>query len=194
MPGLVAPQIAGRVDIVMCLDAHTPAARARSLLDELCERTRINFGIELLGAMGAPVADPRGVPGSRRDALAVLEVLAEDGAGARTASYDEVQSRVALRELARNVEGGEHLGRGPIPRLLTSTARADVALVATVRAYLDAGGDVGRAASALAVHRNTVRYRDHQVRGHHRPRPHRPHVTPGGPGPAGPPDVGQRTA
>jgi hypothetical protein len=159
VPALVAAPAGGQVDLVVGLDAHTTVARARELLDELCERTRATFDIDLLGAMGTPVAEVRGVPGSRRDATAVLEVLAEDGVGSRTASYEEVQSRVALRELARSIEGAEHLGRGPIPRLLASGSKQDAALVATVRAYLDTGGDVGRAAALLGVHRNTVRYR-----------------------------------
>jgi len=160
VPALVAPVTGTTVDIVVGLGEQTPAARARELLDELCARTQATFGLEVLGALGAVVPDVRGVPGSRRDALAVLEVLeADDGPGSRTAGYDEVQSQVALHELARRVDGAEHLGRGPIPRLLASTAKPDLQLVETVRAYLDTAGDVGHAAEALGVHRNTVRYR-----------------------------------
>jgi DNA-binding PucR family transcriptional regulator len=66
---------------------------------------------------------------------------------------------VALRELVRHAEEAEHLARGPVVDLLASTAKGDVALVETVRAYLDTGGDVTRAAADLGVHRNTVRYR-----------------------------------
>jgi len=145
--------------VVVGLGEQTPATRARELLDELCERTRATFGIELVGAQGAVVPDVRGIPGSRRDAFAVLEVLESDGRGSCTASYDEVQSRVALDELLRSVAGAEHLGRGPVPALVGSPSKQDLALVATVRAYLEAGGDVGRAAGVLGVHRNTVRYR-----------------------------------
>jgi hypothetical protein len=157
IPALVAGVTDGRVELVVGLTEVTPAARARELLDELHARAQATFGVELLGAVGAVAADVRGVPSSRFDAVAVLEHLAD--AGGTTAAYDEVQVDIALRELADAVRGAEHLGRGPLPRLLASTARSDVALVETVRTYLDAGGDVGRTAAALDVHRNTVRYR-----------------------------------
>jgi hypothetical protein len=160
VPALVAPVTGATVDIVVGLGPRSPATRARELLDELCERVHATFGIELLGAVGDVAADVRGLPGSKRDALAVLEVLAADeGEGPRTASYTEVQSLVAFRELLRSMEGTEHLNRGPIPSLVGSSSKQDRALVATARAYLEAAGDVGRAADALGVHRNTVRYR-----------------------------------
>jgi hypothetical protein len=147
------------VEIVVALGAGTPATRARELLDQLCARARATFGTELLGAMGSTSPDVRGLPASRRDAAAVLEVLIEGHPGATTAGYDEVQTEVALRELGRRLDGAEHLNRGPLPRLLASASKQDAVLVATVRTYLDGGGDIGRTAAALDVHRNTIRYR-----------------------------------
>lgn len=159
IPALVAPAPVGRVEVVVVLGGATDERRARRLLDELCSRVEATFGFPVLGAMGAVVEDARGIPGSRGDASAVLEVLGADRAARTTASYEEVQSRVALRELLRNVEASEHLGRGPVPGLLSSQSKMDTAVVATVRAVLAHGGDVGRTAAALGVHRNTIRYR-----------------------------------
>lgn len=169
LPALVAGVTGGRVEIVVALTSTTSAARARALLDELRQRAEATFGVPLLGAMGAVAEAARDLAASRRDAIAVLDLLAEGWPGPAAASYPEVQTRIALRELARSVLAAEHLGRGPVPELVASEAHADRALVATVRAFLDHGGDVGRTAAALEVHRNTVRYRIRrfeQVTGH----------------------------
>ena len=157
VPALVAPVAAPFVELVVVLNDATTAARARDLLEQLCQRTKATFDVDLLGAMGSVVDDVRGLPSSRRDALAVLDLVVDEGGP--SASYDEVRSRVALRELVRHAEAADHLARGPVVDLAASPAKADAALVETVRAYLDAGGDVTRAAAVLSVHRNTVRYR-----------------------------------
>lgn len=158
LPALVAPVISSWVDLVLVLGGPVTATRAREVVRELTDRASAAFGISLRGAMGTVADDVRGLPASRRDAVATLEALA-DAAGNATARYEDVHSRIALREIARNVRGSEHLTRGPVPRLLRSTAQADVALVDTVRAVLDANGDVGAVASRLGVHRNTIRNR-----------------------------------
>jgi hypothetical protein len=157
VPALVAPVGGPFVELVVALNDATSPARARELLDQLGQRTKATFDVDLLCAMGSVVDDVRGLPSSRRDALAVLDVLVDGGRSA--AAYDEVRSEVALRELLRHAEAADHLSRGPVVDLAGSAAKADVALVETARAYLDAGGDVTAAAAVLSVHRNTVRYR-----------------------------------
>lgn len=154
VPALVASVSGPQVELVVGLTDTTPAARARDLVDQLCARTEATFGIRLRGAVGTVAADGRGIPASRRDALAALAVAEE-----RTVRYEDVHVRVALQELLAHAAGSEHLSRGPVLALAASGAKADAAIVATVRAYLAAGGDVTSAAAHLGVHRNTVRYR-----------------------------------
>jgi DNA-binding PucR family transcriptional regulator len=158
VPALVAPVTASWVDIAVVLGGTATVARTRDVLRELVDRASAAFGIDLRAAMGTVVADARSVPASRRDAVATLETLA-GATGNATAAYDEAHSRIALREIARTVRGSEHLTRGRVPALARSDAAADRLLVDTVRAYLDANGDVGRVAAELEVHRNTVRNR-----------------------------------
>lgn len=158
LPALVGPVSSSWVDVIVILGGPVTAARAREVLREMIDRASAAFGIHLRGAMGTVVADARGVPASRRDAVATLEALG-DATGNATARYEEVHSRIALREIARNARGSEHLTRGPVPQLLRSSAQADTLLVETVRAFLDTNGDVGRVAAELKVHRNTIRNR-----------------------------------
>ena len=158
LPALVGPVTSSWVDVVVMLGGPVNEGRAREVLREMIDRASAAFGIDLRGAMGTVAADVRGVPVSRRDAVATLEALS-DATGNATASYDEVHTRIALREITRTVRGSEHLARGAVPRLARSTAPADVVLVDTVRAYLDANNDVARVAGALGVHRNTIRNR-----------------------------------
>ncbi|MDQ2651295.1 MAG: helix-turn-helix domain-containing protein, partial [Actinomycetota bacterium] len=160
VPALVAPVGGAQVELVVALTATTTAERARGLLDELAARTRATFGIEVRCAMGTVAATARELPASRRDALAVLDLLVDgDGDGPATASYDEVRVAVGLQELLQQARFSDHLTRGPVVDLASEAGRNSTQLVDTVRSFLGAGGDVTRTASAIGVHRNTVRYR-----------------------------------
>lgn len=158
LPALVAPVTSPWVDIAVVLGGPVTAMRTRDVLRELVDRASAAFGISLRGAMGTVVTDVRSLVASRRDAIAALEAIGP-ATGNATAAYEEIHTRIALRELARAARGSEHLARGPVHRLLRSEASTDRLLVETVRAYLDANGDVGRVAADLAVHRNTIRNR-----------------------------------
>lgn len=158
LPALVAPVHSPWVDVAVVLGGPVTAARAREVLREMVERASAAFGINMRGAMGTVAHDVRGLATSRRDAAAVLDVLTTEPGNA-TATYEDVHSRIALREMTRAVRGSEHLARGHVHRLMRSDAAGDRLLVETVRAYLDANGDVARVAAALGVHRNTIRNR-----------------------------------
>lgn len=158
LPALVAPVTSPWVDIAVVLGGPVTTTRTRDVLRELVDRASAAFGISLRGAMGTVAPDVRGLVTSRRDAAATLDVLAT-ATGNATAAYEEVHSRIALREMARAVRGSEHLSRGRVHRLLRSDSTADRLLVDTVTAYVDANGDVARVAAALGVHRNTIRNR-----------------------------------
>lgn len=158
LPALVGPVSSSWVDVIVILGGPVNAVRAREVLHEMIDRASAAFGISLRGAMGTVVSDARGVPASRRDAVATLEALS-DSTGNVTASYEERHTQIAVREIARNVRGSEHLTRGAVPHLLRSSDTADRLLVETVRAFLDSNGDVGHVATELKVHRNTIRNR-----------------------------------
>ncbi|NEC65760.1 helix-turn-helix domain-containing protein, partial [Streptomyces sp. SID9727] len=55
-------------------------------------------------------------------------------------------------------------GRGPVHELVRADLAAGGELVRSLTAYLDASGDVARAAARLVVHPNTLRYRLRRAR------------------------------
>jgi DNA-binding PucR family transcriptional regulator len=96
---------------------------------------------------------------SRAEADLVLRALADDPQDRRWAHIEEVRARTVLlrlRDLARN---DPHLREGPLTTLVEHDRQKDSAYVDTLRAYLEAFGDVTVAAAGLNVHPNTFRYR-----------------------------------
>jgi DNA-binding PucR family transcriptional regulator len=140
-----------------------------------------------------PVAAPAGVESVRRECAELVLALADDelsvgmsgwheGAAAIAAGYDEARE---AERLAERTGGGtralafdevliDHIVRSSpaIERALDDTLRPlleyDRArrthLVATLRAYVDAGFNVTKSAAALYVHPNTVVYRLRRIK------------------------------
>jgi len=152
-------------------DGELRAVRiATGFLDRVGDRLRPVIGI------GQVALDAAGLPAARACADRVLRVLRADAgreraSGAR-ASGDE--ARPAARRVARLADvhaeallmelqdlAAAHGDRptGPVARLSGYDAEHGTNLVATLRAWLDAFGDVTAAAAAMFVHPNTFRYR-----------------------------------
>lgn len=74
-------------------------------------------------------------------------------------AYDEAWDEIVLRRLNAAARAGRVPTRGPVAELRRHDAAHNTPYVATLRAWLDAQGDLARAAERLAVHENTVRYR-----------------------------------
>ena len=94
---------------------------------------------------------------SRQAADQVLRVLS--GTGRQVAAVEEVRSEtilLALREYARR---DPQLLEGKLGALVEHDRTRRSAFVETLRAYLDAFGDIPSAAAATGVHPNTFRYR-----------------------------------
>lgn len=124
-------------------------------------------GMELWCAGAGPaVTDAADLPASRSAADGALRVLlrgADSGSGAdkppRTATFDDVQAEYLLLRVG-DVAADERLtAAGPLRALRAYDAEHGSAMVATLRAWLDAFGDAGQAARAVRVHKNTFRYR-----------------------------------
>ncbi|MCU1601286.1 MAG: hypothetical protein JWO22_1995 [Frankiales bacterium] len=74
-------------------------------------------------------------------------------------SLEDARPRVVVRHLAEALDQLPDLGPDPLSVLREHDCRRSGELVTTVRAWLDAGGDVVRTADVLQVHSNTLRYR-----------------------------------
>jgi DNA-binding PucR family transcriptional regulator len=118
---------------------------------------RIGGGI--LAAVSSTVDSLREVSGARRDAERVLEVLRSGPNGPTLATIDDVRSQVVLLELRELTVEHAGLMRGKLTAVVEHDADRGTQYALTLRAYLDAMGDVVGAAKRISVHPNTFRYR-----------------------------------
>lgn len=111
--------------------------------------------------VGEPVDDVAELDRSRREADLVLRVLRTAPASPpqRVAVAGEVQVQSLLLRLSDLMARDRQTVTGPIAALREYDAQHQSMLEETLRSWLDNFGDVGAAAAALHVHKNTFRYR-----------------------------------
>ncbi len=135
-------------------DADVRAARvAVDFLGRLGASSEIRIGV------GTVVDDSTSIPGSRANADRALRVLRQAPQREPVALFTAVQMEallVELRDLARS-RGDQPTG--PVAQLLKQDQERGTHLVETLRAWLDAFGDVSAAAARVYTHPNTFRYR-----------------------------------
>ncbi|WP_433263381.1 PucR family transcriptional regulator [Actinosynnema sp. CS-041913] len=135
--------------------SETPdAARvATDFLDRVGTRVHARIGI------GGAAADVAGLHRSRTAADRALRVLRSGAGPRRVARLADVEVEVLLLELRDLIAAQGDPPAGPIARLLAYDREHGGNLVETLRAWLDAFGDVVAASAAMYVHPNTFRYR-----------------------------------
>ncbi|MEV0094458.1 helix-turn-helix domain-containing protein [Streptomyces sp. NPDC050738] len=139
-------------------DAEARAARVGS--DFL---TRVGDRLHPLIGVGPVAENGTGLARSRDGADRALRVLRTNGGPRRLARMADVHIEALLLDLADlSAERGQP-PTGPLARLLAYDSRHDAHLVDTLRAWLNAFGDVPAAAEAMYVHQNTFRYRLRRV-------------------------------
>lgn len=118
------------------------------------------FGLHVRGVIADSAQGLSAAPGLRADVDRVLDAAQREGDLIDTVSTVE-QSRtgVLLGEIVGLLADNPGLIDPRVGRLRDYDTAHDTALVASVRAYLDAFGDVRAAADLLHVHPNTLRYR-----------------------------------
>ena len=127
---------------------------ANDFLARIGTRTVVQIGI------GRVASGPRGVVQSREGAERALRVRLEHGsAGPQVALFRDIHIESLLLELRDRMSTGDEQATGPVARLFESDQTNDTRLVESLRAWLDALGDVALAAAALHIHPNTLRYR-----------------------------------
>jgi hypothetical protein len=139
-------------------DGEQRAARiATDFLDRIGERIPLVVGI------GPLVAESGALPRSRAGADRALRVLRAGHRaghrGHRVALIGDVSIEALLLELGDLIAERGDPPSGPVARLLEYDAQHRSCLVETLRAWLDAFGDVIAASAAVYVHPNTFRYR-----------------------------------
>lgn len=143
---LVPVRRAGDADIALEASCRTFQLRSRS------------SGPLLMG-IGRVASDGTELPRSRKDADRAIRVL-QSGRDVRTvARSSEVDIEAFLLETRDLARAGEHGPTGAYARLLAYDAARNASMVPTLRAWLDAHGDIVIASEQSHVHQNTFRYR-----------------------------------
>lgn len=135
-------------------DGEERAVRiATDFLDRVGDRVRPVVGI-------GPVArDVAGLARARAGVNRALRVLRESRGERRVARLGDIQVEGLILELRDLVDTRGDRPTGPLARLIDYDRSHQANLVETLRAWLDAFGDVIAAAESLYVHPNTFRYR-----------------------------------
>ena len=114
--------------------------------------------VTMLAGIGAGATSAE-LPASRLEAD---ECLALHGVRPGTKSaiaYDEAWDDILVQRLRAAAASGRAPARGPITELRRHDSANATSYVATLRAWLEAQGDLAEAAERLEVHPNTIRYR-----------------------------------
>lgn len=151
---LVGGVVYGVLPLVSADDDRTARGVAGQFLDRLGDRSA-----GVIVGVGRTVTDTTELPRSRGDADRVLRVLRAGRRATSVARADEVQLAAVLLELSDLVAAESQRPTGPVARLDEHDRRHGSQLLATLRAWLDAFGDVSTAAAKLHIHPNTFRYR-----------------------------------
>jgi hypothetical protein len=152
---LVGDVAYGLVPVARDADGEQRAIRiATDFLDRVGNRVRAVIGI------GPVASNTGGLAEARASADRALRVLREGGgSGLRVARLADVHVEALVLELRDLVAARGDRPTGPVARLLAYDEQHHTKLVETLRAWLDAFGDVIAAAAAVYVHPNTFRYR-----------------------------------
>jgi hypothetical protein len=111
------------------------------------------------GGIGPAANGVAELPRARRIADDVLRAVLARPDGAAVDTLDGVRAEVVLRALRDAAESEPGLYAGAVAPLAAHDAANGTAYVETLRAYLDAFGDVADAAARICVHVKTFRYR-----------------------------------
>ncbi|CRZ17679.1 PucR family transcriptional regulator [Mycolicibacterium neworleansense] len=110
----------------------------------------------LAGISGPATAAELALARSEADECLALHEVRRDGAAP---VYDEAWDEILLQRLRIAARSGRAPQRGPVAELRAHDQVNGTQYAATLRAWLEAQGDLAGAGRVLGVHENTVRYR-----------------------------------
>jgi hypothetical protein len=160
-PRSAAAAIGGVIYGLVPVTGDKAGTRAERTLQDFLDR--VGDRLPAVAAVGPAALNLAGVAHSRSCVDRVLRVLREGRVHRRIGTLDELQGEalvIELRDLAA-ARGDEPTG--VLARLIDYDRSHHANLVETLRAWLDAFGDVAAAAESVFVHQNTFRYRLRRV-------------------------------
>ena|SRR5262245_4125522 len=150
----------GRVMYVVLVDPGPPDRTAlRAFAAQMAERISATLPNDLRVGVGSTSFRLADLLTSRRDADRTLRALAENPGGGAVATIEEVRASTILAELTDIASREPRLLAGKLDILRSADREHQTSYVATLRAYLDAFGDIPTAAKLICIHPNTFRYR-----------------------------------
>ncbi|HEX3792217.1 MAG TPA: helix-turn-helix domain-containing protein [Pseudonocardiaceae bacterium] len=145
------PDLAGSTDRV--------EARIVALAREIVTAAGRHVELPVRAGLGAIVPRLAETAASRDDADRVLDAMARGRWPGEVAALADVRSSVLMSEVLALLGERPRMRDPRLAELVDYDTKHAGILVPAVRAYLDAFGDVRRAAERLNIHPNTVRYR-----------------------------------
>jgi hypothetical protein len=140
-------------------DRRQSLAVIREQLEQFASRAPAMLKSAVLVGVGSHAQSVDEIAPSRATADEVLRVLRHEPSRGPVADMEHMRSVALLLRFAQMCSTDPLATAGPLPVLLQQDAKRSTDYVPTLRAYLDAFGDVEAAAIALGVHANTIRYR-----------------------------------
>lgn len=120
---------------------------------------RIRDSRRLLVGVGSVAVDASELSRSRDGADRALRVLRLGSGTERVARITDVKIEALMLELRDLSKARGDRVTGPVARLMDYDTRRNTDLVGTLRAWLDAFGDISAASASMYTHPNTFRYR-----------------------------------
>ena len=134
-------------------------ARLESIADDICSRFGERLGVQLVAGISSMSEGLSGARECRSEADRVVRVLRDTPIDRAVATIDEVRVQSILLTLADLTESRPDLRLPGIDRLVAHDAEHSKTYMQTMRAFIEASGNVAAVATALDLHTNTVRYR-----------------------------------
>jgi DNA-binding PucR family transcriptional regulator len=124
---------------------------------------RTSFGDRIKSAVSFTSANPSELPAMRREVDDILRVTTRQEGLPAVAALKDVHTRVLLTRLEDELSREPRLRHPGVDAIVSFDQENRTDYAASVVAWLDAVGDMGKAASQLGVHPNTLRYRLRRV-------------------------------
>ncbi|MET8144553.1 helix-turn-helix domain-containing protein [Sphaerisporangium sp. NPDC005288] len=157
--GTVGGTVYGLLPVVV--PTGSPEQRAVRLASDFVDR--VGGGLRAIVAVAPAGSEISGIVRGKAQADRVLRVMREGHTTLRVARLDDVQTLALILELRDLAAARDERPGGAIARLMEYDERNNAGLVESLEAWLDAHGDVAKAAGALFIHANTLRYRLRRV-------------------------------
>ena len=131
----------------------SPEQRAARLAADFVDR--VDGNLHAIVAVAPAGSDISGIVHGKAQADRVLRVMCEGHTSLRVAQLDDVQTLALVLELRDLATARDERPGGAIARLMEYDERNNAGLIESLEAWLDALGDVAKAAGDLFIHPNT---------------------------------------